>query len=399
MRILSIFILLLFVPMDLTAQHDEKTIAYRLAREEAVRRLVEKVESIVVSSPRGSSWNPRIRFSLHEFVLRHAKEIAPPVYRAEKCEVSREISWQEMVDWLQEALKSSHFPLELKRPFVPEGNEAPQTIQATGIGIVVARGKENIWERATPKGRTLALRSAKIDAYRNLAEVVKGIRLDAHTQLRDFINENDGIRTEFIELIRNARFNEPDYPPDGTVEIQARIEMEKIVHFFSSSSRRYECSKRWDPHCLNEARKSLPELVHALGTGILPPQHIQSKASSPANRASLPYWVNQRMYVTGTGAVASKNQPVAQARLLAKRAAQMDGYRQLMEKIKGLSLKGETKIENFAATYDKVEGKIEATLRGAKIESVFYREDGTVEVSMSLELMEIWRIVNDESPR
>ena len=62
-------------------------------------------------------------------------------------------------------------------------------IEAVGIG---APPQRNI---GMPQARPMALRAAQVDAYRNLLEVVNGVRVDSTTTIRDFTVESDIINT------------------------------------------------------------------------------------------------------------------------------------------------------------------------------------------------------------
>ncbi|MEI7639592.1 MAG: hypothetical protein WCJ37_19915, partial [Syntrophus sp. (in: bacteria)] len=61
-------------------------------------------------------------------------------------------------------------------------------VEATGVGAPPERymGK--------PNARPMALRAAQVDAYRNLLEIVQGVRIDANTVVKDFMTESDVIR-------------------------------------------------------------------------------------------------------------------------------------------------------------------------------------------------------------
>jgi hypothetical protein len=90
-------------------------------------------------------------------------------------------------------------------------------IEAVGIGAPPEKymGK--------PNARPLALRAAKIDAYRNLLEVTKGVRVDSTTVVRDFTVESDVINAQVDGLVKGARVANQEYMSDGTVEVTLRM--------------------------------------------------------------------------------------------------------------------------------------------------------------------------------
>jgi hypothetical protein len=90
-------------------------------------------------------------------------------------------------------------------------------IEAVGIGAPPDRyiGK--------PNARPMALRAAKIDAYRNLLEVTKGVRVDSTTIVKDFTVESDVINAQVDGLVKGARVANQEYMSDGTVEVTLRM--------------------------------------------------------------------------------------------------------------------------------------------------------------------------------
>lgn len=68
-------------------------------------------------------------------------------------------------------------------------------------------------------------------------------------------------------------------------------------------------------------------------------------------------------------------------RLTYVRAAEVDALRILAERIAGISLDGETTVQDLAAANDNIRGELAAVLRGVKTtEGPTYHEDGRVEV-------------------
>jgi len=92
-------------------------------------------------------------------------------------------------------------------------------IEAVGIGAPPERyiGK--------PQARPMALRAAKVDAYRNLLEVTQGVRVDSTTVVKDFTVESDVINAAVQGLVKGAKVVNQDYLSDGTVEVTLRMPM------------------------------------------------------------------------------------------------------------------------------------------------------------------------------
>ncbi len=90
-------------------------------------------------------------------------------------------------------------------------------IEAVGIGAPPERyiGK--------PQARPMALRAAQVDAYRNLLEVTKGVRIDSQTLVKDFTVESDVIKAQVEGLVKGAKVFNREYMSDGTVEVTLRM--------------------------------------------------------------------------------------------------------------------------------------------------------------------------------
>ena len=98
-------------------------------------------------------------------------------------------------------------------------------------------------------------------------------------------------------------------------------------------------------------------------------------------------WSNGQITVTGTGAAPAKaGMSAGQKRLMAQRAAVVDGYRQLAEAINGVQVDAETLVQNYVVESDIVKTRVSALVRGAKVGNYRYMSDGTVEVRVSLSM-------------
>jgi hypothetical protein len=90
-------------------------------------------------------------------------------------------------------------------------------IEAVGIGAPPQR------YIGTPQARPNALRAAQVDAYRNMLEVINGVRVDSATTIRDFTVESDVINTQVQGMVRGAKVTKQEYLSDGTVEVTVRM--------------------------------------------------------------------------------------------------------------------------------------------------------------------------------
>jgi hypothetical protein len=69
------------------------------------------------------------------------------------------------------------------------------------------------------QARALAERAAVVVAYRNLLEVVKGVRVDSETVMENFITKSDIVRTRVEGIVKEAMIVSKQYLSDGSVEV------------------------------------------------------------------------------------------------------------------------------------------------------------------------------------
>ena len=91
-------------------------------------------------------------------------------------------------------------------------------IRVTGTGTPPDRG-------SAAQRRLMAERAAVADGYRQLAEAIQGVRVDAETVVKDYITESDTVRTRVSSLIREAQKTDRRFMPDGTVEVDMMIKL------------------------------------------------------------------------------------------------------------------------------------------------------------------------------
>ncbi|MDE2179883.1 MAG: LPP20 family lipoprotein [candidate division NC10 bacterium] len=127
------------------------------------------------------------------------------------------------------------------------------------------------------------------------------------------------------------------------------------------------------------------------GTVVPPPPSAVSAPNPPPPPA--PPIVRQEVTLRakGAGAPPTRAANAAQARLMAERAAQVDGYRNLLEQTYGLQVVGSTTVRDFVTQSDMIRTQLDAFIRGAKIVDTHVRDDGSVETDMELTLgKEFW---------
>lgn len=107
----------------------------------------------------------------------------------------------------------------------PEGTLAKtvmdrrETITATGYAVI---GVQN--HRNAPQQRLLAIRAAKVDAYRGLAEQIYGLYLDANTTVSDMTVKSDTFRTRVEGVIYGATLTSINPINNDTYEVTLSLD-------------------------------------------------------------------------------------------------------------------------------------------------------------------------------
>ncbi len=78
-----------------------------------------------------------------------------------------------------------------------------------------------------------------------------------------------------------------------------------------------------------------------------------------------------------------------QEKLLAKRAAQADAYRNLAERVYGLQIDSQTYVRDFVAVSDQVRTDVDTFLQGARVTRTRYLPDGTCEVEVEMTIQQL----------
>jgi hypothetical protein len=78
------------------------------------------------------------------------------------------------------------------------------------------------------QSKLMTRRAAKVDALRNLLEIVYGIQIDARTTVRDFVTQSDVVRSRVRAVVQGAR--EIDYlvQADGTAEVTVEVTLGRL---------------------------------------------------------------------------------------------------------------------------------------------------------------------------
>lgn len=418
-RLFSCFVVVLamfFVTGMLQAQEitdpQQRLLAKRAAQVDAYRDLAEIVEGLQISSQTYVrdfvAESDQIKTSFDTFIKGARISGQPRYYQDGTCEVDVEMTIQEIVNALTEIAKHNSFGHKYKftqmTQYVQES-----VIRATGTGVPRTQAQTSAtpqygamtsvtagiagWDDVTARGRLMAERAALVDAYRNLAETVKGIKITGQTYVRDFVAESDYVQTSLDTFIKGAKQASPyRYLPGGEVEVDVEVTVRQVVKELKTIQQRL-VQRGWgwrqetfETINFEQIIAVYPaKVVRSTGNGVVPPKY---RTGGPAVAPMAPVaaaWAVGSVSAVGTG-VAPDNATGAEAKLMAIRAAELDARRLLVEKVYGVKIDAQSTVRDFVLQNDTVKANVATYLAGAIISEPRYLSDGSVEVTATLPL-------------
>lgn len=98
-------------------------------------------------------------------------------------------------------------------------------------------------------------------------------------------------------------------------------------------------------------------------------------------------WSKKYVTATGSGAANLKDASVAQARLMAERAAKLDALRNILETIQGIQVSG-SRSANDMMSNGEIKTRISGMAQGYKVVDTKYYSDGSVDVVIQMPIDE-----------
>lgn len=439
MKFTVVFLMCLVIISTVFAQDglNSSAAAERAARLDALRQLGEMIQGVRISSSTTVrdfvTENDSIRAEFQGLV-QGATQVGTAKYPGDgTCEVTMEITMDQIVYWMRTMTYKYKHDDPRQYDQMPTYNNYQTSYRAVGSGAMGSAPtpdynsnpnynyptpdtgytpptpsypQSDIWERISGQGKLMARRGAIVSAYRNLAEMIQGVRIDSKTVVKDFVTESDQITAAFNGYIRGAQIvGDPRYLPDGTVEVTAQVNLNETINTLQDMSRQYHASI--PPNKIEGMRQYWPNpVIQATGSAAVDQKYIR-KAPAPVVNPYKPYvppqppqpvkpyvpeWADRTVKVTGTGARPENAISDGQARLMAQRAAIVDAYRLLAEQVYGLRLQSNTTVEDFVTSKDEIKTRVEGIIRGAELTQPRYNyADETAEVDVTLWLGHIWQ--------
>lgn len=219
------------------------------------------------------------------------------------------------------------------------------------------------WQAISGQQRLAAKRVAEVDADRLLTERIYGLRINANTLVLDLALASDEVQGAVEHEIKGIRTKEEAYTDDLTVDVVREVTLREVIETLKRTVRR---TKK--------------------------PLGVKEEELTSISQ----YTKDTVLGVMGNGAIPdTKGHRMIQA----KRAAEMDAYRKLAERVVGIRLSADTRVSELVLASDEIATHLAACLKGAKTTDIVYNDDGTCDVTMRLIIREVIETVKSAAER
>ena len=141
--------------------------------------------------------------------------------------------------------------------------------RAEGAGVAPATAYNSV------QARLMARRAAIVDAYRQLAEQIKGVNVDATTTVQNMMMTNDTVTTKVSALVQGARIVDEKVLPEGGYSVTLQVPVFGVSNSIASAVLDRPAAYEPFPQPVESVQPSYP-IRDNTGT---------SAASTPAGRA------------------------------------------------------------------------------------------------------------------
>ncbi len=422
-RICAITLTLALVAPTIAQQAEQqKLLAKRAAEADAYRKIAETIKGLQINSETYVrdfvTESDVIESRLDEFI-KGVRLGRPRYFEGGTCEVEAEVTVAKVVEQLKQLHARNYegnrivgtdfnsIERQIQKNIIKVvGLGAPRAEIPAGLPEVIedalgpapsgapSRRYPAIWSSVSPQGKLMAAQAARRDAQRKLLERIMGVRITSETLVRDFVTENDSIRTEASGLVVGAYEVDTYYHDDELiVEVTMAVPTDQVIRTIKElHTRHYRGSQLTATDIERVSEKIRRKSFEATGMGVPRAKDRRAvAATAPADTIPSPDWMAQRVTATGHGTDPAMNTP--QGKLKAMRAATADARRNLVEQINGLRVSSETFVRDFVTERDEIRTQIQSVIAGSIIESQEV-DDEMATVTASIGGPDLWQILN-----
>ncbi len=406
-----------------------KLLAYRAARADAIRKLAERINGLNITSETTVAdfvaESDTIETAMLAFLTGVREAGDPTYYEDGSCELTMEVTLETVIVNLK-SIHDRYYHGDLLT--VNDFDEMTVTneravLTETGMGVMpeeegmipvdsstgsvdsraYLRGRAaEFWDaHCTARGRLMAVRAARVEGIRRLAERIGGVVVDSETTVRDFVAESDYIDLATSTFLRGVRETRIRYMPNELiVEVEVEVTLQDVLVTIKSWLQRQQLGDTVMIERLEEAIVTTRERVIAeTGMGVPPEQYLKNVTAELSAVigmvASAPGWIHNTHRAVGVAAIDDTMANQAQARLMAFRAAELDARRKLAEELGGLLIRSNTTVHDFVAQNDTIRTRMLAFMQGARVldETKTVLPDGSVEITVEIDLYPLWQLI------
>jgi hypothetical protein len=215
-----------------------------------------------------------------------------------------------------------------------------------------------IWQKAGPQARLEAEKAAEIDGDRQLVERIFGLNVDGETRVGDLALVDDVVKgVSRACLVGATSVGDAEFLEDGRVQVVRAVKVRELVDSLNQVIK----GKRLDSGAFEKTsentvfkRQSNEKVIEVLGNSALPGSE-------------------------------------GHAKVMAKRAAELDAYRKLAGRIMGTKISSDSTVRDFCLEHDELIAALSHAIKGAKTSEIKFQSDGSCEVTMQMKMREIIR--------
>ena len=419
-------------PVSVKRKAQNKLLARRAARVDAIRKLAERIKGLMITSETSVkdfvTEYDQINTSMMGYI-RGMREKSVKYMEDGTCQIVMAVTLRKVIVNLQTSHKRYYKGDKVKiedfhkmlvthkdKILTVTGNGAPRSEEwenAGGEMIPTAEGQDvtaldipasakAFWmEYCTGRGRLMAVRAARSDAQRRLAERIKGVFITSETTVRDFVTESDQIDVSMNTFLRGARETGIRYHDDELiVEVELSVKLRTVYASLKSWSERHYKGDKVKIKQLEKLTITVKDkIISETGMGVPPEKYLKNApleviAITNVVRNS-PGWISQKLRAVGNGAIDTEATNPASAKLMAIRAAELDARRKLSELVDGLTITSETTVRDFITQNDEINTAMLTFQQGAHVVegSEKILEDGTSQATVEIELRPLWNMI------
>ncbi|RKY27124.1 MAG: hypothetical protein DRP83_02945 [Planctomycetota bacterium] len=404
-----------------------KLLAIRAARVDAMRKMAERIKGLRITSNTTVqdfvTENDTIETALNTFIRGMKEEGKAKFFKDGTAEVTMSVTLRTIITKLThiysahykgDKIKASDFKKmtqtnKFDKITVVGSGVVPEELDEDPLQAIPSSGRTprpygqagKYWSaHCKPQGRLMAVRAARVDGMRRLAERIKGVHITSDTTVQDFVAESDNIDVNMRTFLRGAKEIGIRYHRDELiVEVEMEVTLKTVVASLKSWADVHYKGDRVKIKAMQDyVEKVRHDKITEIGMGVPPARYCKGYTSEQitvlATATKAPPWISDTMRAKGQAAIDTDSTNAAQAKLMAKRAAELDARRKLAEQIDGLLIDSDTSVRDFVAQSDEINTRMQTYQLGAHVvkgSEKFY-PDGTAEVTVEIPLKPIWNL-------